>query len=72
MLLKLEDSKMYLDKDMLIGFLLQDLSKAFDCLPHGLLIAKMNAYAVSNSACELVANYLSNRQKRDRIESSRS
>ena len=72
-LLKLiEDSKAYLDKGMLVGFLMQDLSKAFDCLPHGLLIAKLNAYGVSNSACELVANYLSNRQQRVKIGSSRS
>ena len=38
-------------------------SRAFDCLPHGLLIAKLHAYGCSMSACELISNYLSNRQQ---------
>ncbi len=35
-----------------------DLSEAFDCISHGLLIAKMNAYCLSNHACEFMASYL--------------
>lgn len=34
-----------MDKWMLFGTLLMDVSKAFDCLPHGLLKAKLFAYA---------------------------
>jgi hypothetical protein len=37
-----------------------DLSKAFDCLPHKLLINKLDAYGVSESALKLIKNYLSN------------
>ena len=34
-----------MDKWMLFGTLPMDVSKAFDCLPHGLLKAKLFAYA---------------------------
>ena len=33
-----------LDNNKVAGGILMDLSKAFDCLPHGLLIAKLEAY----------------------------
>ena len=44
-----------------------DLSKAFDCLDHELLIAKLNAYDFSLTALKLVHNYLSNRKQRTKI-----
>ena len=37
-----------------------DLSKAYDCLPHDLLIAKLAAYGFEDSATSLVSDYLSN------------
>lgn len=72
-LLKLiEDSKSKIDIGMLVGLLLQDLSKAFDCLPHGLIIAKLHAYGLSMSSCEFVASYLKNRKQRVNISSFKS
>ena len=38
-----------------------DLSKAYDCLPHDLLPAKISAYGFDESAITLITNYLSNR-----------
>ena len=44
-LLKLtEDWRKHIDENKIVGGLLMDLSKAFDCLPHELLIAKLEAY----------------------------
>ena len=40
----LEEWKMHLDNKKFVGAVLMDLSKAFDCIPHDLLIAKMDAY----------------------------
>ena len=37
------------------------LSKAFDCLPHGLLIKKLGAYGLVTEAIDLLSSYLSDR-----------
>ena len=54
-----EEWKFALDNGKCIGTVLMDLSKAFDSLPHQLLIAKLHAYGFSLDACTLVASYLS-------------
>ena len=49
-----------------------DLSKAYDCLPHDLLIAKLEAYGFDfNSLC-LMYSYLDCRHQRVKIGSHRS
>ena len=68
----IEDWKESLDKNNVIGALFMDLSQAFDSLPHGLLIAKIRAYGLSLSACDLPTSYLSNRHQRVKIKGSRS
>ena len=61
-----------LDKNMVVGSVLMDLSMAFDCLPHRLLIAKLKAYNVSNSACTLIASYLTGRRQRVKVTGQKS
>ena len=72
LLAMLENWKNEVDKGKVFGALLTDLSKAFDCLSHELIIAKLNAYGFSLSALKLVHNYLSKRQERTKINQSYS
>ena len=39
----IDDWKVSLDFNQMVGTVLMDLAKAFDCLPHGLIIAKLHA-----------------------------
>ena len=57
----------YLDQGLEFGALLTDLSKDFDCLPHDLFIAKLNAYGVDISLLSLIFDYLKNRELRTKI-----
>ena len=54
------------------GVFLTDLWKACDCLPHDLIIAKLNAYGFNLPALNLSQNYLSNKKKRTKINDSYS
>ena len=49
-----------------------DLSKAFDCLPHDLIIVKPNAYGFSFSSARLTHSYFPDRKKRTKINSTYS
>ena len=63
----LEKWKKAVDKGKVFGALLTDLSKAFDCLPHELIIAKLNAYGFELPALKLMHSYLSRRKQRTKF-----
>ena len=53
----------YLDaSDGILGTLLMDLSKPYDCVNHDLIIAKLEAYGFGESSLRLIQNYLSQSQ----------
>ena len=68
----IEDWKSALDEGKYVGVLFTDLSKAFDCLSHGLLLAKLRAYGLDLSACNLISSYLSDRKQRVKMGNARS
>ena len=65
--LQTTDCKVYV-----FGALLTDLSKAFDCLPYNLLIAKLNAYGFDNNAVRFVYDYLTSRKQRSKMSDAYS
>ena len=52
--------KLAVEKRKLSGALLTDLSKAFDCLFHDILLAKLHADGFSLSALKSIHSYLKN------------
>ena len=50
-----------------MGTIGMDLSKAFDCMPLGLLLAKLFAYGVAPNSCLFISTYLKNRMQRVEI-----
>ena len=51
-----------LDKGEVSGALLTDLSKAFNCVLHELLIAKVAAYGFDYNSLQMLQSYFSNRK----------
>ncbi len=68
----LEVWKKAVDRKGKAGAILTDLSKAFDCLNHNLLIAKLEAYGFDKNALLFVKDYLQNRKQRTKINGSYS
>ena len=67
LIVMLEDIKKNRDKDKASGMILADLSKAFDCLKHDLLIAKLNAYGFNYNTLAFIISYFSGRKQRTKI-----
>ena len=59
-----------LDSGGFVGTILMDLSKAYDCISHELLIAKLECYGLDEISLKLILNYLSHRKQRTKIGSS--
>ena len=62
----------FLDAGGAFGALLTDLSKAFDCLPHELLIATFHAYGVDILSLKLLHSYLTKRKQRVKLNGKHS
>ena len=60
--------KRALDENFQISTVLMDLSKAFDCIPHDLLIANLYAYGLSEEATTFFYSYLKRRGQRVRTD----
>ena len=58
----LEEWRLYLDNNYFVGAVMTNLSKAFDCISHNLLIAKLEAYSFDNYTIRYVYSYLKNRK----------
>ena len=67
LLAMIEKWKKAVDNGNVFGALLMDLSKAFDCLQHDLIIAKLNLYGFNLTALNLIHNYLTKRKQRIKI-----
>ena len=54
----IQSVKKGLDNSGLVGAILMDLSKAYDCWSHDLLIAKLEAYGLDKPSLNLVNGHL--------------
>ena len=63
----LEKMRKHLDKGNACRMIVTDLSEAFDCIKHDLLIANLNAYGFDYSALALINIYFSGRKQRTKI-----
>ena len=59
-----------LDEGGKTGAVLTDLSNAFDCIDHNLLIAKLNIYGFEKQSINFIYSYLSKRKQRTKVDSA--
>ena len=50
----IEEWRGHIDKNFVLGAVLTDLSRAFDCIAHELLIAKLATYGFSDTALRYI------------------
>ena len=63
----IETWKKELDHQHSTGGIFTDLSKAFDCINHNLLIAKLEAYGFDKHALTFIHDYVKDRKQRTKI-----
>ena len=62
-----QQKKKHQDQGNKYGVLLNDLSKAFDCLPHDLIVAKLHAYGFLIESFKLLNSNLTERKQTVKI-----
>ena len=68
----LDTWRSHLDNKEIVGVILCDLSKAFDTMPHDLMIAKLEAYGFGKQSLKLIYDYLDGRKQRCKVGSTYS
>ena len=66
----IEKWKKSVDNKRTFGALLTNLSKAFDCIPHKLLIAKLSANGLDFKSLKLIYSCINNRKQRVKLSES--
>ena len=66
----IEKMKAAKDNGNQFGALLTDLSKAFDCIDHKLLLSQLHAYGTTDPALKMIFSYLSGRNMRTKVNDS--
>ena len=64
LLAMIEKWRKTLDKVAETGAVLTDLSKAFDCIDHNLLMVKRDAYGFENQSIDFLHSYLTKRKRK--------
>ena len=62
-----EEWRKELDDRKVIGLVSMDLSKAFDSLPHDLIVKKFKEYGADEKTANIIEDYFSDRQQRVKI-----
>ena len=61
-----------LDNDCVVGAVLMNMSKPFDCIPYGLIVTKIAAYDLNFNDLRLMFSYLQGRHKCVKINNIQS
>ena len=64
----MEEWRLGLDNNKVVGTVLMDLSKAFHCLSHNLTIVKLAAYGLGGWALQIVYSCLKNRKQSVKVK----
>ena len=61
-----------INKGKTVGSVMLDISKAFDLIPHNLLLDQLRAYGLSTQSLNLIKDYLSGRRQRVKVANAKS